>query len=201
MTVRIGIDLVYLAPGATGGTETYARAVLPRLVAQWPEARFTVFCGRELGSELRGRPWAPGVKVVTLPVSSNTRIRRKIVTRLMPKSRDPVRDAIRQIARVDSALALNAPFVVLHDVRDMPHVDDARRCEFMRELDARRPQVEAMLLGYAALVGSPLERGIVTAFAWFARLPVPVRLFAREVEASAWLDTRLTSTRRSLTAP
>ena len=39
---------------------------------------------------------------------------------------------------VDRALSLHEPIVVLHDVRDIPPVDDARRCAFMHELDLRR---------------------------------------------------------------
>ena len=36
---NIGLDLLYLAPGATGGMEVYARALVPRVATQWPEAR------------------------------------------------------------------------------------------------------------------------------------------------------------------
>ena len=118
MTVKIGIDLVYLAPGATGGTETYARAVLPRLVAQWPEARFTIFCGRELGSELREQPWAPDVKVVTLPVSSNTRIRRTLAEQLLlPVALKRARiDVVHSLASVTPVLAPCRTVTTIHDV-------------------------------------------------------------------------------------
>lgn len=115
---RIGIDLVYLAPGATGGTETYARAVLPRLVAQWPEASFTIFCGRELGAELRGAPWAPGVKVVTLPVCSNTRIRRTLAEQLLlPVAlRRAGIDLVHSLASVTPVLAPCRTVTTIHDV-------------------------------------------------------------------------------------
>lgn len=94
-------------------------------------------------------------------------------------------------ACVDEILAQGKPFAVLHDAREIPPVDDAKRNHFMALLDERRELIEARLVAYAALVGSPLERGIVTAFAWFARLPMPVRLFAREAEATSWLKHRL----------
>ena len=54
--------------------ETYARALVPLLPAALPGARFTVFAGRELTDEWRGRPWHPGIGLVALPVSSGTRI-------------------------------------------------------------------------------------------------------------------------------
>lgn len=118
MGPRLGIDLVYLAPGATGGTETYARAVLPRLVAQWPQARFTIFCGRELGSELRERPWAPGVTVVTLPVSSNTRVRRTLAEQLLlPVALKRARvDLVHSLASVTPVLAPCRTVTTIHDV-------------------------------------------------------------------------------------
>jgi FkbM family methyltransferase len=75
----IGLDLVYLAPGATGGMETYARALIPELARQRPGVRWVAFCGRELASELRARPWAPNLEVVGLPMSSRRRVRRVAV--------------------------------------------------------------------------------------------------------------------------
>jgi glycosyltransferase involved in cell wall biosynthesis len=71
---HIGLDLLYLDPGATGGMETYARALVPLLPAAVPEARFTVFAGRELAAEWRTAPWHPHIRLVALPVSSSTRI-------------------------------------------------------------------------------------------------------------------------------
>jgi glycosyltransferase involved in cell wall biosynthesis len=76
-TPHIGLDLLFLAPGATGGMETYARQLVPLLPAAFPEARFTVLAGRELTDEWRTEgPWHPDVGLVALPVSSSTRIAR-----------------------------------------------------------------------------------------------------------------------------
>jgi glycosyltransferase involved in cell wall biosynthesis len=73
-SAHIGLDLLFLDPGATGGMETYARALVPLLPAALPEARFTVLAGRELAQEWRARPWHPALGLVALPVSSSTRI-------------------------------------------------------------------------------------------------------------------------------
>ena len=56
--------------------ETYARALVPRLPDALPGARFTVFAGQELAAEWRSAPWHPVMRLVTLPLSSRTRIRR-----------------------------------------------------------------------------------------------------------------------------
>jgi len=73
---HVGLDLLFLAPGETGGMETYARALVPLLPAAFPQARFTVFAGRELAAEWRAAPWHPDIGLVALPASSRTRIRR-----------------------------------------------------------------------------------------------------------------------------
>jgi glycosyltransferase involved in cell wall biosynthesis len=75
-TPHVGLDLLFLAPGATGGMETYARSLVPRLPEAMPGARFTVLAGRELAREWRDRPWHPGIALVALPVSSGTRVAR-----------------------------------------------------------------------------------------------------------------------------
>lgn len=75
-TPHIGLDLLYLAPGATGGMETYARELVPRLPDALPHARFTAFVGRELAQEWRAKPWHPAIRLVALPASSDTRIAR-----------------------------------------------------------------------------------------------------------------------------
>jgi glycosyltransferase involved in cell wall biosynthesis len=73
---HIGLDLLFLDPGATGGMETYARALVPLLPAALPQARFTVLAGRELTAEWRAQPWHPAIALVALPLSSGTRIAR-----------------------------------------------------------------------------------------------------------------------------
>jgi glycosyltransferase involved in cell wall biosynthesis len=75
-TPHIGLDLLFLAPGATGGMETYARELVPLLPGALPGARFTAFAGRELAAEWRERPWHPDIGLVALPASSATRIAR-----------------------------------------------------------------------------------------------------------------------------
>ncbi len=96
---------------------------------------------------------------------------------------------------VDQGLARHIRFAVLHDARGMPHVDDVRRQEFMELLDARRPEVVKHVAAYAAVVSSPLERGVITAFMWFVKVPFPVRLFASPDDARAWLLSRIEAAR------
>ena len=72
----VALNLLFLAPGRTGGAEVYARELVPRLPAAFPEARFVAIAGRELAAEWRREPWHPEIALRALPVSSDTRVRR-----------------------------------------------------------------------------------------------------------------------------
>uniref|UniRef100_UPI0035686AED glycosyltransferase family 4 protein n=1 Tax=Actinotalea sp. TaxID=1872145 RepID=UPI0035686AED len=55
--VRLAVDLLYYT-GKRGGTETYARQVLPRLAAAWPELELVGLVGSAGLEEVSG--WFPG---------------------------------------------------------------------------------------------------------------------------------------------
>ena len=59
-------------------------------------------------------------------------------------------------------------------------------------IDRRRDGINGRAVAYAAVVSSPFERGIVTAFAWFVKLRLPIRLFPRLEDAESWLWQRHT---------
>jgi glycosyltransferase involved in cell wall biosynthesis len=63
---------VYLVPGETGGMETYARELIPALMAERPGLRFTAFVNREAAEAEEG-PWLEEVPAVTVPVRARRR--------------------------------------------------------------------------------------------------------------------------------
>ena len=69
---HVGLNLIYLVPGYTGGTETYARELIPELVAAAPETRFTAFINREAAEAGRG-PWGDLIPAVVVPVRARNR--------------------------------------------------------------------------------------------------------------------------------
>ncbi len=81
--LRIGLNLLYLEPGRTGGMETYARALVPLLPDAMPGASFTAVVGRELAAEWLRQPWHEGIDISPLPVSSGTRVRRTAAEQLL----------------------------------------------------------------------------------------------------------------------
>jgi glycosyltransferase involved in cell wall biosynthesis len=68
---HVGLNLVFLVPGQTGGMEVAARELIPELVAAAPEARFTAFVNRETAGE--AGPWQD-VESVTVPVRATDRL-------------------------------------------------------------------------------------------------------------------------------
>jgi glycosyltransferase involved in cell wall biosynthesis len=70
--VHVGLNLVYLTPGATGGTETVARQLIPELVAAAPQHRFTAFVNRDtIGTP---GPWSDLIGAVEVPVRALNRV-------------------------------------------------------------------------------------------------------------------------------
>ena len=118
MAPRIGLNLLYLAPGDTGGTEVYARQLVPRLIEAWPQAEWIAFTGRELGDEMRRAPWSPALRLVRLPVSSHTRARRAAAEQgMLPGAVARARlDLLHSLASTTPLLARPRTVVTIHDV-------------------------------------------------------------------------------------
>jgi glycosyltransferase involved in cell wall biosynthesis len=71
---RIGLNLLYLVPGATGGTETYARMLIPALHELRPEWELLAFIGR--GGISPADVTAMGATPIALPMPSTGRVLR-----------------------------------------------------------------------------------------------------------------------------
>jgi glycosyltransferase involved in cell wall biosynthesis len=71
---HIGLNLIFLVPGETGGMEVAARELIPALLAQAPPGiRFTAFVNRETAAAKDG-PWGELLPVMTVPVSARNRV-------------------------------------------------------------------------------------------------------------------------------
>jgi hypothetical protein len=99
-------------------------------------------------------------------------------------------DVASFFACTDLAISRRRHFVLLHDARGMPYVDEARQARFLHQLRRRRRLIGKYVLAYAAVASSPMERGMITALGWSAHLPLPTRLFSAEPEARAFLLAR-----------
>ena len=70
--MHVALNLVYLVPGETGGMETYARELVPRLAAR-EDLRVTCLVNREAG-EAGGGPWGEVCAMEVVPVRASSRI-------------------------------------------------------------------------------------------------------------------------------
>src|SRR5207245_7850343 len=70
---HVGLNLLFLVPGETGGMEVAARELIPALVGLAPELRFTAFVNRE-AARAGGGPWGELIPAVTVPVNARSRV-------------------------------------------------------------------------------------------------------------------------------
>jgi glycosyltransferase involved in cell wall biosynthesis len=72
--MHVGLNLIFLVPGETGGMEVAARELLPALIDSAPaDVRFTAFVNRETAAA-GGGPWGDILPAVTVPVNARNRI-------------------------------------------------------------------------------------------------------------------------------
>jgi glycosyltransferase involved in cell wall biosynthesis len=72
--MHVGLNLIFLVPGETGGMEVAARELIPALLAEAPgEMRFTAFINREAAAAGDG-PWGELLPAVTVPVNARNRV-------------------------------------------------------------------------------------------------------------------------------
>lgn len=71
--IHVGLNLIFLVPGETGGMEIVARELIPALISAAPEGmRFTAFVNREAGED--GGPWGELLPAVRVPVRARDRV-------------------------------------------------------------------------------------------------------------------------------
>ena len=70
--MHVGLNLVFLVPGETGGMEVYARELIAALATGRPDLRLTAFVNRETAAS--GDSWAQVADVVTVPVHARNRV-------------------------------------------------------------------------------------------------------------------------------
>jgi glycosyltransferase involved in cell wall biosynthesis len=70
--MHVGLNLVYLVPGETGGMEVVARELIPEL-AQVPGLRLTAFVNREAAAHGDG-PWGGLIPMQVVPVNARNRV-------------------------------------------------------------------------------------------------------------------------------
>ncbi|MEA2303023.1 MAG: hypothetical protein QOH43_303 [Solirubrobacteraceae bacterium] len=115
---HVGLNALWLAPGASGGPETYLRGLVPALVAAFPRTRFTVVTSRSGEAALRADGWDALCRVRSLPCEEGERGRRQLAEQvLLPALARRARfDVLHSTASVAPVRAGVPHAITLHDV-------------------------------------------------------------------------------------
>jgi glycosyltransferase involved in cell wall biosynthesis len=120
--MHVGLNLLYLVPGETGGRETYARELIPRLAESDPGLRITLFLNREAAAA-PGAPWREAGRVIRMPVSGRSRAQWAAGEQLL-LSRAAARagvDVLHSLANFAPAWGGFARVVTVHDLLYLRH--------------------------------------------------------------------------------
>jgi glycosyltransferase involved in cell wall biosynthesis len=114
--MHVGLNLIFLVPGETGGMETYARELIPALVEERPELRLTAFVNR-VAAASEG-PWNGLIPAVTVPVDARRRLEwvrgeQQLLPRLA--AREGV-DLVHSLASTGPAWGRFRRIVTIHDL-------------------------------------------------------------------------------------
>ncbi|MGH2911233.1 MAG: glycosyltransferase family 4 protein [Solirubrobacteraceae bacterium] len=116
--MHVGLNLIFLVPGETGGMEVAARELIPALIETAPaDVRFTAFVNREAAAA-GGGPWGELLPAVTVPVNARNRIQWVLGEQLhLPRmaAREGV-DLVHSLASTAPAHGRFRRVVTVHDL-------------------------------------------------------------------------------------
>jgi glycosyltransferase involved in cell wall biosynthesis len=115
--LKVGLNLLHLVPGRTGGSEIYARRLSPALL-EGGGVELVLFASREGAPSLRAEPWASGAEIVELPVRASSRGRRVLAeqTRLPWAVRRAGVDLLHNVFTTAPALPGVPQVTTIHDL-------------------------------------------------------------------------------------
>ncbi|MEO7367173.1 MAG: glycosyltransferase, partial [Gemmatimonadaceae bacterium] len=119
--MKIALNLLYLIPGVVGGTETYARSLIPALARLDGDHEFTVYVNRE-SADLDVTP-AANFKRVVCPVVAMRRAYRygweQAILPLQLRRTNP--DLVHSLGYVGPIASGRPQVVSVHDVNYLGH--------------------------------------------------------------------------------
>ena len=115
---HVMLNALYLAPGVSGGPETYLRGLAPALALAFPGLRLTVATTRSGAGALRAGGWEDFARVLELPCEDGERARRQWAEQaLLPRAARAERaDIVHSLASLAPVYAGTGAVVTLHDV-------------------------------------------------------------------------------------
>jgi glycosyltransferase involved in cell wall biosynthesis len=112
------LNALYLAPGASGGPETYLRGLAPALAHAFPDLRLTVATTPSGAAALRLDGWERFANLLALPCEDGQRVRRQWAEQvLLPlAARRTGAEIVHSLASVAPVYPAARSVVTLHDV-------------------------------------------------------------------------------------
>jgi glycosyltransferase involved in cell wall biosynthesis len=135
--VHVGLNLIYLVPGETGGMEVVARELIPQLARAAPDARLTAFVNPHAAQE-SDAPWNVCARAIAVPVDARRRTEWvRAEQQLLPRL--AARHGVDLVHSLASTAPLWGPFrrvVTIHDLiyRFFPDAHPGLRSLGMRGL-------------------------------------------------------------------
>jgi glycosyltransferase involved in cell wall biosynthesis len=114
----VGLNALFLAPGQSGGPETYLRGLVPALAREFSETRFVVVTTRAGAAALRRDGWTDFAEIQALPVDEGKRARRLAweQTVLPWQARRRGFDILHSLASIAPVWTATPAVITLHDV-------------------------------------------------------------------------------------
>ena len=114
--MRLGMNMLHLVPGETGGMELYARRLVPALLEARPSLEVVVFAPREGVASLRAEHWR--AEIVEVEVNARSRPRRVLAEQtLLPREVRRARvDLLHNIFTTAPALPGVVQVSTIHDL-------------------------------------------------------------------------------------
>jgi glycosyltransferase involved in cell wall biosynthesis len=120
-TRRVALNALFLAPGVSGGPETYLRGLVPPLASRHPELRLSLVTTVSGARVLREEGWGDWLELVALPCEDGQRMRRTLAEQVwLPLlARRRGWELVHSLASVAPVRALTRSVITLHDVTFM----------------------------------------------------------------------------------
>ncbi len=115
---RIGLNLLYLVPGAVGGTEIYARELIHELAAKLPGHEFVAYVVKEAAEPLAREGWPENVSIRVVKIPGAVKPLRALVeVAMLPAiaGRDKV-GLLHSLGTSSPAWGRHARAVTVHDL-------------------------------------------------------------------------------------
>ena len=116
--MHVGLNVLHLIPGETGGGETYVRRLVPALLEAPEDLRVTLFAAAEAYPSIAAEPWAGEATVVRIPVRARSRPRRVLAEQtLLPHAARHARiDLLHNTLNTAPAFPGVPQVTTIHDV-------------------------------------------------------------------------------------